>query len=96
VKGFLLDSSRTDGQNDFIFSTGTLNADIGITLLTLLSFDTFSASSFSYSSDDEIQGEDSSFHARPSSSVSDEADDQNDDENKSSQASVMLQYGLDY
>ncbi len=100
VKDFLLDSSRTDGQNDFIFSTDTLSANIGITLLTLLSFDAFSASIFSAStsswgSNDQIKGGNPSVAAGPSSSVSDEADDQSDDEKNSSQASVMLQYGLD-
>ena len=95
VKDFLLDSSRTNGQDGFAFSKDSLNADLGISLLTLLSFDDFSAASTSYDSDDQIEKQNQSFGARSSTSVSDEAGDQSDDENESSQASWLLQYGLD-
>jgi hypothetical protein len=36
VRDFLLDSSRKDGQDNFVFSKDSLNANIGISLLTLL------------------------------------------------------------
>ncbi len=96
VKDFLLDASRTDGQNEFLLSRDSLNADVGISLLTLLSFDEFAAENTSFDSQSLIEGQNQSFDTHPSSPrVLDEADDQSDDEDKNLQASRLLQYGLD-
>lgn len=95
VKDFLFDPSRIDGQDDFSFSKDSLNGQVGISLLTLLSFDEFSAARTFVGSDDQIENQDQSFDTHSATSVSSQADNHSDDENEGSKASLLRQYGLD-
>jgi hypothetical protein len=47
VKDFLLDSLQLDGEGSLSFSRDLVNAELGISLLTFLQFDDFSASRIS-------------------------------------------------
>jgi hypothetical protein len=91
VKDFLLDSARTDGLSEFTFFKDSLNADVGISLLTLLSFNAFSATFIKHGRDHRFQEENLPVDAPSPSCIPNKADDQSFDEPETPPAAVMLQ-----